>query len=177
MLQLLPVLLIVSSLQANQPIMIEQQGVTIELTPRSPNQMGSFYEARGFPADVRAVLSKQCFITIGIKNTSQKKLWFDLKNWHFSVDGKEITRLHRDVWRQRWIQMGLPVSKQSTFRWTLIPEQLDYLPGEEEGGNVILPFTDKMITLDARFATGDQQQGEPLVIHYEKLYCAEDAAQ
>lgn len=174
MFSVLPVLLVVSGLQANQPIIIEQEAVHVELTPRSPNQMGSFYEARGFPEAVRAVLAKQCYITIGILNKSKTTLWFDLKDWTFSVEGKEITRQHRDYWRARWQEMGLAQSKQSTFRWTLIPEQLDYLPGEKEGGNIILPFTDKMITVDAKFATGKNKQGKPVYIHYDKLYCAQD---
>ncbi len=175
MLSLLPVLLVVSGLQANQPIVLKKAAVEIELTPRSPDQMGSFYEARGFPENVREVLGKQCFITVGIHNTSNEKLWFDLSNWQFSVDGKPLKRHHRDYWLRLWQDMKLPMGKQSTFRWTLIPEQLDYLPGEDEGGNIILPFTDKMITLRAKFLTGDNGQGEPVIIEYDRLYCAEDA--
>jgi hypothetical protein len=70
--------------------------------------------------------------------------------------------------------MGIQLSKQSTFRWTLIPETLDYLPGEHEGGNIILPFTDKPISLTATFATGGNKQGETITITTDKLFCAED---
>ncbi|HHO60014.1 MAG TPA: hypothetical protein ENJ64_07195 [Thiotrichales bacterium] len=172
---LIPVLLVVSALQANQPIVLKQPGITVELTPRSPNQMGSFNEARGFPRPMLTLLKKQCYITIGIENTGRQKIWFDLKNWRFSVNGKALEREHRDVWMQRWAEMGVPLSKQSTFRWTLIPEQLDYLPGEREGGNIILPFTSAMIRLDATLQTGENRQGKPIHIHYDALYCAEDA--
>jgi len=168
-------LLLVSSLQANQPIILDQETVIIELTPRSPNQMGSFYEARGFPKKMLNVLKKQCYISIRIHNTGTEKIWFNLKDWHFSAAGKPIDRLHRDAWKKRWQEMGIPLNKQSTFRWTLIPESLDYLPGEQEGGNIILPFTDKEITVDAVLATGNERLGKPIRIHSEKLYCAEDA--
>ena len=75
---------------------------------------------------------------------------------------------------QRWQNMGMALSKQSTFRWTLIPETLDYLPGEHEGGNILLPFSDKPIGITAIFATGENKQGKKIVITTDKLFCAED---
>jgi len=71
--------------------------------------------------------------------------------------------------------MNIPLSKQSTFRWTLIPETLDYLPYEREGGNIILPFTKDAITLKAAFATGENKQGKTITISTDKLFCAQDA--
>ena len=62
----------------------------------------------------------------------------------------------------------------STFLWTLIPEALDYLPDEEEGGNIILPRVKGSISVKARFATGDDKQGAALIIEYNELYCAEN---
>jgi len=176
MINILPLLLVVSSIHANQAIVLRQNDITVELTPRSANQMGAFYEARGFPKAMLSVIKKQCYITVGIHNTGKEKIWFELKNWTFSVDGKPLRREHRDIWRQRWASMGIALSKQSTFRWTLIPEALDYLPGEKEGGNILLPFTRDWITVDAVFATGNDRKGPPIHLHYEKLYCAEDAA-
>ncbi len=159
---------------ATQPMIVVNEYLTIEFTPRTPDQMGSFYEARGFPKPMRDILHKQCFITVGIHNTSQKRIWLNLDDWKFSVNGKEIKRAHRDQWKQRWQDMGIALRHQSTFRWTLIPESLDYLPGEDEGGNLILPFSKEKITLDAKFATGENRDGKVIHIHYDQLYCAED---
>lgn len=161
--------------QASLPLTVVNEQLTIEFTPRAPEQMGSFYEARGFPKAMRDILKKQCFITVGITNTGRQKIWLNLDNWQFSVNGKVIERQHRDQWQQRWQAMDIPLRYQSTFRWTLIPETLDYLPGEREGGNLILPFTSEKISLDARFATGENKEGEPIHIRYDQLYCAEDA--
>ncbi|MCK5001939.1 MAG: hypothetical protein KAJ92_06085 [Gammaproteobacteria bacterium] len=157
------------------PLVVNHELMSIEFAPRKPEQMGSFYEARGFPREMREVLKQQCFITVKIHNNSQKKIWLDLANWQFSVNGKPLKREHRDVWKQHWQAMNVPLRFQSTFRWTLIPETLDYLPGEEEGGNLVLPFTKEKITLDAKFATGENRDGKPIHIHFEQLYCAEDA--
>jgi len=175
MINLLPILVVVAKMQAVPPVIITTEDITIDFTPRTADQMGSFYEARGFPVAMRNILKQQCFITVGILNTSDKKIWLNLSDWTFSSAGKIIKREHRDYWRSRWQEMAMPLSKQSTFRWTLIPEKLDYLPGEHEGGNIVLPFTKGYISVTATFATGDKQQGKPITITSDKLFCAEDA--
>ncbi len=171
---IVPLLLLIASLQTAQAVSVETPELEIKFKSRTPNQMSSFYEARGFPKAMRDILKQQCFITVGILNKSQTKIWLDLSNWQFSADGKPLKRQHRDYWKKRWQDMGMPLNKQSTFRWTLIPETLDYLPGEHEGGNIVLPFTDKAISLTATFATGENKQGKTLTINADKLSCAVD---
>ncbi len=175
MLNIIPVLLVIANMQAVQPVSVKVPELEVKFIPRTPNQMGSFYEARGFPREMRDVLKQQCFITVGILNRSKTKIWLDLSSWQFSAGGKPLKREHRDYWKKRWQAMGMPLNKQSTFRWTLIPETLDYLPDEHEGGNIVLPFTDKPISLTATFATGDNRQGKKITISTDKLFCAEDA--
>jgi hypothetical protein len=175
MLNIITVMLVITNMQVVQPVIVKMPELEIDFTPRTPNQMGSFYEARGFPKEMRDIIKKQCFITVGILNTSDKKIWHDLSNWKFTAAGKPLKREHRDYWKKRWQDMGIPLNKQSTFRWTLIPESLDYLPDEHEGGNVVLPFTDKPISITATFATGENKQGKKITITTDKLFCAEDA--
>ncbi len=71
--------------------------------------------------------------------------------------------------------MQIPLPKQSTFRWTLLPEQLDYQPDEQEGGNIILPRVSTPITLEARFASGNNKQGPVINYRNDKLQCAYDS--
>lgn len=175
MLNFLHIFVVIANMQVVQPVIIKTTELEIKFIPRTPNQMASFYEARGFPKEMREVLKQQCFITVGILNTSKTKIWLDLSDWKFSAAGKPIKREHRDYWKKRWQDMGMPLNKQSTFRWTLIPETLDYLPGEHEGGNIVLPFTDKPVSLTATFATGENKQGEKITITTDKLFCTEDA--
>ncbi len=174
MINILPILPVVASMQVVQPVLVKTPELQIDFTPRTPNQLGSFYEARGFPKEMRDILRQQCFITVGILNTSNEKIWHDLSNWQFSVAGKPIKREHRDYWKKRWQDMGVALSKQSTFRWTLIPETLDFFPDEHEGGNIVLPFTDQPISVTATFVMGDNKQGKKITIHTDKLFCAED---
>ncbi len=177
-LHIIPLLVVIANMQAVQavqPVIVQTPELEIELTPRTPNQIGSFYEARGFPKSMLEVLRKQCYISVRITNNSSQRIWLELSNWEFSSAGKTIKREHRDYWKDRWTDMGIPLNKQSTFRWTLIPEILDYLPGEHEGGNIILPFSKQPISLTATFNTGENKQGKQITITTDKLFCAEDA--
>jgi len=169
-------LIAAAGLQTGSPLTVKQDAVRIDFRPRTPDQTGSFYEARGFPKAMTELLTQQCFITVVIHNTSDDILWLELANWRFSNNGKALVREHRDTWKQRWNEMGMPLRSQSTFRWTLLPETLDYLPDEAEGGNIVLPRVEGPITLDARFATGADKQGPVINIHAGELYCAQDPA-
>jgi hypothetical protein len=175
MLNIISFLVVIANMQVVQPVIIKTADLELEFTARTPNQMGSFYEARGFPKSMLNILKQHCYITTGITNLSDRKIWLDLSQWEFSSEGKPLKREHRDYWKKRWQDMEISLDKQSTFRWTLIPESLDYLPNEHEGGNIILPFTDKPITLQATFATGEDKKGKKIIITTDKLFCAEDA--
>jgi hypothetical protein len=159
---------------ATQPAGVSNEHLELQFAPRAPDQIMSFYEARGFPAEMIDILSRQCFITVRIHNKSKEKIWHDLGNWQFSHNGKPLKREHRNYWLDKWQAMNMPQASISTFRWTLIPETLDYLPDEEEGGNIILPRVDGSISVKAHFATGDDKQGEFISIEYDKLSCAEN---
>jgi hypothetical protein len=171
---LLTILAAVTGLAATQPLGVSTEQIEIQFAPRTPNQLMSFYEARGFPAEMIDILSQQCFITVRIHNKSKEKIWHDLANWKFSHNGKTLARQPRNYWLDKWQSMKMPQASISTFRWTLIPEALDYLPDEEEGGNIILPHVKGPISVKARFATGDDKQGAELAIEYDELYCAEN---
>jgi hypothetical protein len=148
--------------------------LTVELGPRTPEQIAAFYEARGFQDDMIELLRRACYLTVLIHNKSQDILWLDLRQWEFSNADGPVERLDRDHWRQRWEGMDIPLAHQSTFRWTLLPERLDFLPGEREGGNIILPRLDQPLRIRARFATGADGAGPPIQIAFDRVECAEN---
>ncbi|HEY9199135.1 MAG TPA: hypothetical protein VIR60_07190 [Gammaproteobacteria bacterium] len=148
--------------------------LTVVLTPRTPDQMAAFYTARGFGRVMIDRLSAQCFITVFIANKSADIVWLDLGQWRFGNAGGTMPRHDRNYWREQWNQLQIPLAHQSTFRWTLLPERLDFRPGEAEGGNIILPRLDKDLTITARFATGADRAGTPIEVEFEKVRCAED---
>ena len=120
------------------------------------------------------VIKQHCLITTSIRNISDDVVWLEMKNWHFSVNGEPVQRKSRDQWKAFWTAMDIPPSKQATFHWTQIPDVLDYLPGEREGGNITLPRTDLPITIKASFATGRDKKGPAFNIEFNDIRCAYD---
>ncbi len=172
---ILAALLPASASLAATPIDYENADLQLRFYPRTPDQMSAFYEARGFPPAMIAQLRDYCFITVSLRNKGGDILWLDLADWRFTrASGEEVRRIPRSTWPPRWQAMGVPLASQSTFRWTLLPETLDFHPDEREGGNVILVPPDGTFSLSARFVRGTDRHGRVVNVRVDGLYCAED---
>lgn len=159
---------------AADDIIHDSERLTVTLSPRTPQQMSAFYEARGFGREMIDRLSAQCFITVLINNKSADILWLDLEHWTFGNADGAVVRRDRAYWREQWEALQIPLAHQSTFRWTLLPERLDFRPGEQEGGNIILPRLGKPVTITARFDAGRDRSGKPVLVEFDRVECAED---
>jgi hypothetical protein len=148
----------------------------LRLVPRTPKQIAAFYEGRGFPPWAIDELRDTCFITVLLRNKSDDIVWFDLHNWQFIGNNGPLQRQDRQYWLDYWQKKKLPANFRTTFRWTLIPEQLDFRPNEGEGGNIILPRTPQAFTVRASFATGADRKGPVVQVQFDNVHCAEDPA-
>ena len=167
--------LLASSLAtAADALSYKSETLDVKLTPRTPQQMAAFYEARGFSREMIDSLNKHCFITVSIHNKSTDVIWLDLNQWQFKNAAGAVLRQDRTYWRERWTQMEIPLAHQSTFRWTLLPEQLDFRPGEYEGGNITLPRLGKPVSITAQFHPGEQRNGTPITVKFDNIHCAEN---
>jgi len=153
---------------------IDNSQLKMSITPRSANQMAAFYEGREFPPPAIAATREACFFTVGIRNRLDDILWHDIKSWRFVTDGKEIQPLSQADWKQTWQQRGIEQRFQSTFRWTLLPDLRDLRPGEQQGGNISLPRTDKTFSLRASFATGADKTGKKYTVQFKNLRCHDE---
>lgn len=151
----------------------ENKYFRLRLLPRTPNQIAAFYEARGFPTFAIDEVRKACFITVGLGNRSKDKLYHDLSDWKFVDKSGPVKRILRSDWKQRWIKLGLEKRFQSTFRWTLMPEKLDFYPQEGEGGNIIFPRTGQAITIIARVQIGEDKSNV-YEVTFKDVECAKD---
>jgi hypothetical protein len=152
---------------------LDNEDFTLRLAPRTPNQIAGFYEGRGFPQFAIDEIKRTCFITVGLRNNSDTIVWFDLRNWHFTTATGPLKRILRADWKARWNKLGLAERFQSTFRWTLAPEQLDYRPHEREGGNITLPRTDEPFTITGEIYVG-KQKNRLYQVKFENIRCARD---
>jgi len=155
----------------NPPHKFKSDDVRIGVFPRTPAQMAAFYEGRGFPEEAIKATTEYCFITIGIRNTGSQKIWLDLANWRFYDERGDIIRKDRQQWQETWNKLNVPLSYQSTFSWTTLPESRDLHEDEPVGGNITLTPTYTPFNIEARFATGESKQGKPVVVKIENIRC------
>ncbi len=157
------------------PLLYQDARLSVRLRPRTPQQIAAFYEARGFPVSMLERLRRSCFITVRIHNRSRDILWLDLANWEIRSAHDHIARRDRAYWNRVWQALNSPLPSRATFRWTLLPEKLDFRPDEAEGGNLILPPTDQPFEIVAHFAAGaDPQHATPVTVRFRQLRCARD---
>lgn len=149
----------------------ESEQLLLHLRPRSLEQMAGFFEARGFPARMIERLSGYCFFTVVIKNKMNDVLWLDLGGWQFFTHQHSLSRMPRSVWPPLWKSENIPLASQATFRWTLLPETLNFYAHESEGGNIILQKTSERFSLRARFGKGEGR--EAIMASIDNLQCAD----
>ena len=149
----------------------ENEQLRLRLRPRTTAQMAGFFEARGFPKVMINELSQYCFFTVGVKNKTTGELQLDLSAWEFKAAQNPVKRLPRSVWPPMWKELNIPMASQSTFRWTLLPERLNFYAQEGEGGNIILQKTEQAFSLKARFEAGKDKQVVEAVI--DDIQCAD----
>lgn len=142
--------------------------------PRPPQQIAAFYEARGFSKPMIEKLKQQCFITVWVHNKSSHVIWLELPQWRFSNTNGVVERRDRHYWKAVWNKMQIPLAHQSTFRWTLLPETLDFQPDEREGGNIILPRDYRPIHIQATFPTQTDKFGTPITVSFNNIQCAKN---
>ncbi|MEK7260559.1 MAG: hypothetical protein AAB068_00825 [Pseudomonadota bacterium] len=150
----------------------EDRDIVLHASPRTPDQIAAFYEARGFPRTAIEALTKTCFVTVSFHNRSGDVAWLELSRWRFvDEQGREVKRRGRAYWNALWEKLGVPMANRATFGWTQLPEVRDLRPSEPVGGNVTLPPPSGRFRLEARFATGARKQGKDIVVILDDLSC------
>jgi len=157
--------------ESNKRYQFINKEIRVRVTPRSPQQMAAFYEGRGFSKKMVNALIQPCFFTVGIHNKTSDILWHDLSKWKFANNSGDIKHLDRAYWKDKWKKMQIPLAHQSTFRWTLLPESLDFRSNEHEGGNIILPYSTNKFTLQVAFKTKKDKSGKLIPIKIENIQC------
>jgi len=160
--------------QAATKVEFENQQIKVRIATNPPQPISAFYEGRKFQKNMIDILKQQCFVSIFIHNKSDHFIWLDLSQWQFNNSDGKISRLDRHYWKTKWQEMNIPVAHQSTFRWTLLPEKLDFHPDEKEGGNILLPRLGKPFNFTARFYTGKDKKGTPINLKFNNMTCATD---
>ncbi len=148
----------------------EDQDVRIEVRLQGAENMGAFYEARGFTRAAIELVSAQCFVTVSILNKRYPVLWLEPPRWSIVTNDKTIKRYPIDYWQQQFDSIALPDAKRAAFRWTQLPEQRDLRVDEPVGGNISIPPLTEKFTLVMEFDIG-ADRAKHLQMKFPDLYC------
>lgn len=147
-------------------------GVYLKATVRTPVQMAAFYEARGFPVKATALLAKYCFVTVIVRNRSNRVVWLEPAHWVVQAEnGPVAAPLTPEEWSKQWDVAGLPPAQRSTFQWTQLPRSRDLQPHEPVGGNIAFRRFSGKFSLKMEFATGPEREGKPIRAEFTGLDC------
>ncbi|MEK6749166.1 MAG: hypothetical protein AABY83_08170 [Pseudomonadota bacterium] len=152
----------------------EDDELEISAFNRSPDQVASFYEGRGFPKPMIDATRNQCFIVWSIRNKTAHVLLMDLARWSFVAESGLVTRVTRAQWFKLWERMGAPANSRATFRWTLLPETLDLQPNESVGGNITLAAFNAPFEVTMSFAAGGLHAATAKRVQIKGVQCAHD---
>ena len=147
-------------------------GVYLKATVRTPVQMAAFYEARGFPANATALLAKYCFVTVIVRNRSDRVVWLEPARWSIQAsDGRVAAPRTLEDWTREWEAVGLPGAQRAAFQWTQLPKTRDLQPHEPVGGNIAFRRFTGEFSLKMVFATGPERGGAPIRAEFTGLNC------
>jgi len=156
---------------------LKQDNVELYVSTRTAEQIRAFYAARGLPPSAVQALSEACFLTVGLHNKRNEKLWLEPALWRFEdANGKPVQRITRQEWATRWEALQVPRGAQATFGWTQLPDSRDLYPDETVGANLTLRPPSGAFTLVATFRTGEEGKGSPVVLVVKNLQCPREDA-
>ena len=113
-----------------------RQGFSLEIIQVLPDYVRAVYASRGLPQTIIDRVSSYCVFGTILKNLSDSGLSYNTADWRFvTPDGRTHRVRTKTEWISEWQDMGV------AFRWSLLPEQQDYAPGDWGQGftTVLLP--------------------------------------
>lgn len=104
---------------------IVDRGFSLELVQVLPDYVRAVYASRGLPQSIIDKVSSYCVFGTILKNHSDSALSYNVADWRYvTTDGKTHKARVKTEWVNEWQDMGV------AFRWSLLPEQQNYAPGD-----------------------------------------------
>lgn len=117
---------------------ISDQGMSLRLVQRLPDQTRGFFQARGFNKPELELIANSCVFQTVFKNESHQTrpspLEYNLHDWVVNAQGRTQGLKVREDWKLEWQQRNIPMAAQLAFEWALYPTQQIYRPGDYNWG-------------------------------------------
>lgn len=117
---------------------IRDEGMTLRLVQRLPDQTRGFAMARGFTLDQAEVIAQSCAFQTVFKNISNLGkpgiLSYNLRDWVIYYQGKQRGMKTREDWKITWPQGEVKPASLLALNWGLYPTVQTYKPGDYNWG-------------------------------------------
>jgi hypothetical protein len=117
---------------------IRDEGMTLRLVQRLPDQSRGFAMARGFTPEQAEVFAQSCAFQTVFKNisdtTTPGTLSYNLRDWIIFYHGETRGMKTREDWKQTWLQEQAKPAAQLALHWGLYPTIQSYRPGDYNWG-------------------------------------------
>jgi hypothetical protein len=147
----------------------EHDAFSLELIQVVPDYVRAVYASRGLPPELIERVVEYCVFGTIVRNTSDQAISWRTADWHYvTADGKRHPIKPKSAWVQEWRKLG------SAFRWTLLPDEQTYEPGDWGQGFLTLTLEPgQRFDLEYAWLSRDQRfEGR-----IENAYCAKPPAE
>ena len=154
---------------------IVDQGITLRLVQRLPDQTRGFFLARGFSAADSDLIAQSCVFQTVFKNISHRSdpspVEYSLRDWVVHHAGRQRAMKTREDWREVWAARHAPRPAQIAFEWSLFPTRQVYRAGDYNWGMSVFDLKPgSEFDLDVVW----QQHGKRHSVRIKAVRCAPD---
>ncbi|QKQ25178.1 hypothetical protein [Candidatus Reidiella endopervernicosa] len=112
----------------------QESGVSLQLVQRLPDQTRAFFQGRGFSTEDADTIGRACVFQTIFRNDGKQLLDYDVDQWQVVQGGKSRSVVTREQWDILWKQRGATQAARIAMRWSLLPTQQQFKPGDYNWG-------------------------------------------
>jgi hypothetical protein len=113
----------------------ETAGIQVRLTQISPDQVRSFYQARGFSPQTAERYASECVFMTVVRNIGDTTIQHRLADWRYEVAGQPPRAIRgKTDWERLWKRQGVSESARIAFTWAQFPAIQAFAPGDWNQG-------------------------------------------
>ncbi len=148
-----------------------EQGISIQLVQRLPDQTRAFFLGRGFETEVADLVGRACVFQTIFRNDGDQPVSYDLGDWCVYYKGARRSLRTREVWARKWQALGIDQAARIAFRWSLLPTVQRFEPGDYNWGMTSFGMSpgaefDLSLVIDV--------DGKPIAGEIQAVECAVD---
>jgi hypothetical protein len=154
---------------------LRDEGMSLRLVQRLPDQSRAFFLARGFNAEQVEEVAGRCVFQTVYRNLSHEAqpspLHYRQRDWVIHHPQHEASILTREDWAVLWEARDAPSAARIAFQWALLPPEQTYEPGDYNWGMTMIDLSPgTRFDLEVRW----EQFGASRSAVIEDLQCASD---